>query len=48
MHEIRDVYLLNSPMSLPEGVAFDNRTRRFFATGLFGGQITQIDAASGE
>jgi sugar lactone lactonase YvrE len=48
MHEIRDVYLLNSPMSLPEGVAFDSRTRRFFATALFGGQITQIDAATGE
>lgn len=48
MPEIRDVYTLGSPMSLPEGVAFDSKTRRFFATGLFGGQITQIDAASGE
>ena len=48
MPEIRDVYLLSSPMSLPEGVAFDGRTRRFFATGLLGGQITQIDAATGE
>jgi sugar lactone lactonase YvrE len=48
MPEIRDVYLLNSPMSLPEGVAFDGTTRRFFATGLLGGQITQIDAATGE
>lgn len=35
-------------MSLPEGIAFDSRTRRFFATGLFGGQITQIDAGTGE
>ncbi len=48
MTENRDVYPLRSPMSLPEGVAFDTRTRRFFATGLMGGQITQIDAATGE
>jgi hypothetical protein len=48
MPDIRDVYTLGSPMSLPEGVAFDSKTRRFFATGLFGGQITQIDAATGE
>lgn len=48
MSEIRDVYLLNSPMSLPEGVAFDGKTRRFLATALLGGQITQIDAATGE
>jgi sugar lactone lactonase YvrE len=34
-------------MSLPEGVAFDAKTRRFFATGLLSGQITQIDAATG-
>lgn len=47
MTEIRDVYPLSSPMSLPEGVAFDAKTRRFFATGLMGGQITQIDAATG-
>lgn len=47
MSEIRDVYTLSSPMSLPEGVAFDAKTRRFFATGLVGGQITQIDAATG-
>ena len=47
MSEIRDVYTLSSPMSLPEGVAFDAKTRRFFATGLLGGQITQIDAATG-
>lgn len=47
MSEIRDVYTLSSPMSLPEGVAFDAKTRRFFATGLLSGQITQIDAATG-
>ena len=48
MTEIRDVYPLSSPMSLPEGVAFDAKTRRFFATGLMGGQLIAIDAASGE
>ena len=48
MPAIRDVYTLNSPMSLPEGVAFDSRTRRFFATGLLGGQITVVDAATGD
>jgi sugar lactone lactonase YvrE len=48
MPEIRDVYTLGSPMSLPEGVAFDSKSRRFFATGLFSGQITAIDAATGE
>jgi len=48
MTETRDVYPLSSPISLPEGVAFDARTRRFFATGLMGGQITAIDAASGD
>lgn len=48
MPEIRDVYTLSHPMSLPEGVAFDAKSRRFFATGLLSGQITQIDAATGE
>ena len=48
MPELHDVYLLSSQTSLPEGVAFDNRTRRFFATGLLSGQITQIEAATGE
>lgn len=48
MTEIRDVYTLSNPMSLPEGVAFDSKSRRFFATGLLSGQITQIDAATGE
>ena len=33
MTEIRDVYTLSNPMSLPEGVAFDSKSRRFFATG---------------
>jgi sugar lactone lactonase YvrE len=48
MSEIRDVYTLGSPMSLPEGVAFDSKSRCFFATALNGGQITRIDAATGE
>ena len=48
MTEIRDVYPLSSQMSLPEGVAFDARTRRFIATGLMGGQLTAIDFATGE
>lgn len=48
MPEIRDVYTLGHPMSVPEGVAFDSKTRRFFATALLSGQITQIDADSGE
>jgi hypothetical protein len=48
MTEIRDVYLLSSSMSLPEGVAFDPKTRRFFATSLMSGQITTIDAATGD
>ena len=48
MTETRDVYSLSSPMSLPEGVAFDAKTRRFFATGLMGGQIMEVDAASGD
>ncbi len=40
-------YRLSSPSSLPEGVAFDPKTRRFFATGLFGGQVTAIDGQTG-
>ena len=48
MTKTRDVYPLSSPMSLPEGVAFDAKTRRFFATGLMGGQIMEVDAASGD
>jgi sugar lactone lactonase YvrE len=48
MPELHDVYLLSSQTSLPEGIAFDGRTRRFFATGLLSGQITQIDAGTGE
>lgn len=47
MREFRDEYILSSASSVPEGVAFDPRTRRFFATGLFSGSITQVDAASG-
>ncbi len=48
MTEIRDVYVLGSTTSLPEGVAFDPKTRRFFATALMSGQITVIDAATGD
>lgn len=48
MTQFRDEYTLQSPMSVPEGVAFDSKTSRFFATGLFSGAVTQIDANSGE
>ena len=47
MTEIRDDYPLSSSVSLPEGVAYDARTHRFFATGLMSGEVTQIDAATG-
>lgn len=48
MTQVRDEYILQSPMSVPEGVAFDSKTGRFFATGLISGAVTQIDAATGE
>lgn len=48
MTQLRDEYILQSPMSVPEGVAFDSKTGRFFATGLLSGAVTQIDAATGE
>lgn len=48
MTQFRDEYTLQSPMSVPEGVAFDSKTGRFFATGLFSGAVTQIDANTGE
>lgn len=48
MTQFRDEYHLQSPMSVPEGVAFDSKTNRFFATGLFSGAVTQIDAGTGE
>lgn len=48
MTQFRDEYILQATDSLPEGVAFDAKTGRFFATGLMSGTVTQIDAASGE
>lgn len=48
MTQFRDEYILQHPMSVPEGVAFDARTGRFFATGLISGSVTQIDAETGE
>lgn len=48
MTQFRDEYTLQSPMSVPEGVAFDSKTGRFFATGLLSGAVTQIDARTGE
>ncbi len=48
MTQIREEYALQSPMSVPEGVAYDGRTNRFFASGLLSGAVTQIDAESGE
>lgn len=48
MTQFRDEYILQATDSLPEGVAFDARTRRFFATGLMSGTVTQVDAESGE
>ncbi|MDX1734489.1 MAG: hypothetical protein R3228_08980 [Halioglobus sp.] len=37
-------YVLGSPDSVPEGVAFDPWERRFYATSLNGGSITRISA----
>ena len=37
-------YLLSSPDSVPEGVAFDPVERVFYATSLQGGSITRVDA----
>jgi sugar lactone lactonase YvrE len=48
MTQFRDEYILQAKDSLPEGVAFDAKTGRFFATGLMSGAVTQIDAESGE
>lgn len=47
MTSFRDEYTLQATDSLPEGVAFDARTGRFFATGLMSGTVTQVDAESG-
>lgn len=48
MTQFRDEYPLQSSTSIPEGVAFDPTTGRFFATGLLSGAVTQIDADTGE
>jgi sugar lactone lactonase YvrE len=48
MTQFRDEYTLQSPMAVPEGVAFDSKTSRFFATGLLSGTVTQVDARTGE
>ncbi|MDC0671412.1 SMP-30/gluconolactonase/LRE family protein [Nannocystis radixulma] len=48
MKSFRDEYTLQATDSVPEGVAFDARTKRFFATGLMSGAVTQIDAETGE
>lgn len=47
MKSFRDEYTLQATDSLPEGVAFDGKTGRFFATGLMSGTVTQIDVESG-
>ncbi|MCY0988225.1 hypothetical protein OV203_13890 [Nannocystis sp. ILAH1] len=47
MKSFRDEYSLQATDSVPEGVAFDAKTGRFFATGLLSGTITQIDAVTG-
>ncbi len=39
---LQEVYPLQSQSSLPEGVAYDNVTHTFFATAIFGGQITRV------
>lgn len=51
---LADVYLVDatsgspeSPARIPEGVAFDPFGADFYATSLFGGRITAIDARSG-
>ncbi|HEY8377753.1 MAG TPA: hypothetical protein VIK91_14760 [Nannocystis sp.] len=48
MTQLRDEYILQATDSVPEGVAYDGKTGRFFATGLLSGTVTQIDAATGE
>ncbi|MCR9106966.1 MAG: SMP-30/gluconolactonase/LRE family protein [Gammaproteobacteria bacterium] len=37
-------YVLSSPDSVPEGIAFDPIDRAFYATSLQGGSITRVDA----
>jgi sugar lactone lactonase YvrE len=39
---LQDDYELQSPSSIPEGVAYDEVTHTFFATAINGGQITRV------
>lgn len=41
-------YVLSSPDSIPEGIAFDPVDRAFYVTSLQGGSITRIDAGGSE
>ena len=41
-------YVLSSPDSVPEGVAFDPQERNFYATSLQGGSIVRIDSSGRE
>lgn len=41
-------YVLSSPDSVPEGIAFDPQQRAFYASSLQGGSITRIAADGGE
>lgn len=43
-----DRYVLSSPDSVPEGVAFDQKTRAFYATSINGASITRIDDRGAE
>jgi sugar lactone lactonase YvrE len=45
---LADRYLLSSPDSVPEGVAYDPEQRMFYTTSLQGGGIVRIDAAGQE
>jgi sugar lactone lactonase YvrE len=46
--ELLERYVLSSPDSIPEGVAFDPVERAFYATSLQGGSITKISADGSE
>jgi DNA-binding beta-propeller fold protein YncE len=53
-HDLRDTYVVDStsgveatPVRVPEGVAFDPLAGDFYASAVFGGRITRIDARSG-
>lgn len=39
---LQEQYPLESPTSLPEGVAYDEESHTFFATAINGGQITRV------